>query len=58
MDGSRFAWTTYMNGPEFRDVLLALRDTLGCEVVPKDDLDANYIIDLDIDTDAERKAGA
>lgn len=46
-DGSRYAWTHYLHAPELRAILKKLRDTFGCEVAPKDDLDENYIIDLD-----------
>ena len=46
-DGRLFAWTTYMNAPEFRTILRILRDAYGCEIMPKPDMDANYVLDLD-----------
>jgi hypothetical protein len=46
-DGQRYAWTTYLWRAEFGPILKRLRDDFGCEVVPKDTMDANYIIDLD-----------
>ncbi len=45
-NGQAHAYETYMYGEEFREVLEYLRDTFGCAIVPKSDLDANYIIDL------------
>lgn len=46
-DGQRYAYTTYLHHDEFRPILKALRDDWGLEVVPKDGMDTNYIIDLD-----------
>jgi hypothetical protein len=46
-DHARKAWTTYMDRQDFGSVLRGLRDIFGCEVVPKADMDSNYIIDLD-----------
>jgi hypothetical protein len=47
-NGARYAWEHYMYKDEFRDILLVLRTAYGCEVIPKSDLDPNYIIDLEI----------
>ena len=46
-DGSRYAWSHYLDRTDFAEILIALRDDFGCEVVPKADMDANYIIDLE-----------
>lgn len=48
-DGSRYAWSHYMDRSEFGSVLRYLRDTLNCEVGPKSGMDAAYEIDLDSD---------
>lgn len=45
-DDLRFAWATYLDKSDFRDVLLKLQE-MGLEVVPKKDLDPKYAIDLD-----------
>ena len=45
-DSRAHGWTHYMYGEEFTEVLWHLQDTFGCTVVPKDKLDANYILDL------------
>ena len=46
-DGQRHAWTTYLHHDEFQPILRRLRNDFGCEVLPKSDLDPNYIIDLE-----------
>lgn len=46
-DGRRYAWTTYLDRQDFGRILKILRDLHGCEVVPKDGMDENYIINLD-----------
>ena len=38
-------WSNYLNRDDFKKILLALKK-MGYEVVPKSDLDKNYIIDL------------
>ncbi len=43
----RYCWQTYLNKPEFRTILRVLRDAYGCDVIPKEGLDENYIIELD-----------
>jgi hypothetical protein len=45
--GGRYAWEHYLGRIEFGEVLKKLRDAFGCEVIPKDDLDENYKINLD-----------
>lgn len=45
-DGEKYAWTHYLHKAEFHQVLRALQNDFGCEVVPKSDLDENYKIDL------------
>lgn len=44
----RFAWENYMYKSELVDVLLHLRDELGCEVIPKTDIDPSYVVDLPV----------
>jgi hypothetical protein len=48
-DGTRYAWTHYLDRSDFGPILKTLRDVFGCEVVAKADMDKNYIIDLDND---------
>jgi len=45
--GSRYAWEHYLGRQEFGAILKRLRDDFGCTVEPKDDMDTNYIINLD-----------
>lgn len=45
-NGQSHAWEHYMNKPEAREVLVKLRDN-GYEILPKEGMDANYVIDLD-----------
>jgi hypothetical protein len=45
-DSRMHAWTHYMYGEEFAEVLIHLRDEFGCAILPKDGLDPNYILDL------------
>lgn len=47
-NGQRFCWEWYSpSNDDFRDILVELRDRFGCEVVPKEGLDVNYVIDLE-----------
>jgi len=46
-DGSTYAWTHYLDRSDFGPILKTLRDEYGCEVVPKKDLPAEYLLDLD-----------
>jgi hypothetical protein len=47
-NGQRFCWEWYSpSNADFRDILVELRDRFGCEVVPKEGLDAAYVIDLE-----------
>jgi hypothetical protein len=46
-DGQLYGYTSYRHAEEFRQLLKRLRDDWGCEVLPKSNLDPNYIIDLD-----------
>lgn len=46
-DGRAFAWTTYLDREDFTEILRTLRASFGCEIVPKEGLDPNYILDLD-----------
>lgn len=46
-DGMRYAWTHYLDRQDFGGILLRLREEFGCEIVPKADMDPNYIIDID-----------
>src|SRR4029077_17144146 len=50
-DGRLHAWTTYLNAPELRSLLNILRTAYGCEILPKEGMDANYVLDLDADDD-------
>ena len=43
----KHGWESAMYADEFLKILVALRDHHGCEVVPKANMDANYVIDLD-----------
>ena len=45
-DGAKHAFTHYLYGDAFAEVLVSLRDGFGVEVLPKDGLDPNYILDL------------
>ena len=45
-DGSKHAFTHYLYGDAFAEVLCSLRDGFGVEVLPKGGLDPNYILDL------------
>jgi hypothetical protein len=42
----RYAWETYMDKEDFTTLLLILRDSYGCEIHAKNDLDPNYILDV------------
>lgn len=46
-NGASYAWETYLDRMDFGPILKKLRDEYGCEVVPKDGMDSNYIINLD-----------
>lgn len=46
-DSVRYAWSSYQDRLDFGQVLKTLRDEYGCEVIPKEGMDRNYIIDLD-----------
>jgi len=46
-DRPSYAYENYMYADELRTILCVLRDSYGCEVVPKEGMDENYIIDLD-----------
>jgi hypothetical protein len=46
-DGKLYAWSHYMDRRDFGAVLKRLRDEFDCEIVYKNDMDLNYIIDLD-----------
>jgi hypothetical protein len=41
-----YAYEHYLGGEDLKKVLRILRDAYGCEIVPKDDMDKNYILDL------------
>lgn len=45
--GSRYAWEHYLDRQDFGMILKTLRDTFGCNVMPKDGMDASYLINLD-----------
>jgi len=45
--GGRYAWEHYLDRQDFGAILKTLRDRFGLEVVPKDGMDSNYLIDLD-----------
>ena len=46
-DGTSHAWTSYMDRLDLAPVLRTLRDVHGCTVDPKDDMPAEYLIDID-----------
>lgn len=46
-DGSLYAYKNYMDGGSFATLLMIMRDEFACDVQPKSDLDANYILDLE-----------
>lgn len=46
-DSERKAWTSYKDREMFGEILKTLRDEYGCNVVPKDNLEESYKIDLD-----------
>lgn len=46
-DGSRYAWSHYLDRVQFGSVLRYLRDNFNCEVVPKQGMDSAYLINLD-----------
>ena len=46
-EGDIYAWSHYMDRSDFGPVLRILRDVYDCEVIPKDTMDKNYILDLD-----------
>ena len=42
-----YAYEHYMDRSDLGPVLKRLRDEFGCEVIPKEGMDTNYILDLD-----------
>jgi hypothetical protein len=46
-DGQKHAWSHYLYREDFARILLILRDRFGLEIVPKENMDANYVIDLE-----------
>lgn len=42
-----YAWEHYLDRRDFAPVLRHLRDRFGADVVPKEGMDASYLIDLD-----------
>lgn len=45
-DGQYHAYKSYMYGEQLTQVLVGLRD-LGYDIVPKDNMDPAYVLDLD-----------
>lgn len=46
-DGTRYAWTSYLDRLDLGPILKTLRDRFGCDVMPKGGMDSNFILDLD-----------
>lgn len=45
-DNASHGWKHYLDRSDLFPVLLTLREC-GCEVLPKDGMDRNYVLDLD-----------
>lgn len=45
-NSQRYAWEHYLNRRELGKLLVTLRDQYGCEIRPKDGMDAAYLLDL------------
>lgn len=44
-NGASHAYESYLHAPELRTLLCILRDAYGCEIQPKEGMDANYVLE-------------